>query len=198
VWRFLLRRNHATMRVGKERRVIDQRTIQCGECQRRVQDDGGLPEEERSPCPYCGSRTRLFNVSVHETIAPADSLQAQVVRLSEETSATAMAVTSTTFGAGLTDDLWKRSGPIREVLLKHEGSDQALRAIADGYLEFAPGYTGDRYDRFVIQYNAREILREREEAAERQRLEQDAQRADRKGRIRLLWDLLKILFRGST
>lgn len=39
--------------------------ILCGKCQNELDEDTGLPVNERIPCPKCGSISRKFHKSLH-------------------------------------------------------------------------------------------------------------------------------------
>jgi hypothetical protein len=156
------------------------RTIKCANCGSAVAYDANTPEDDRTPCPHCGSRARKIDASITETLQVDDAYHAHVVRLSETVSATAVSITTTMLPPEIMDDLWEKSGPSRESLLKDYSSDAELHVIADGLLEFAPGYTGDAYTKFLVRWNANWILLDRSRAAERQRREEDNQRADRR------------------
>lgn len=43
-------------------------TIQCSECPELVPDDSALPDEQRTPCPKCGSRGRVRKTKVIESV----------------------------------------------------------------------------------------------------------------------------------
>ena len=40
----------------------------CGSCGESIDEDPSQPAGRRNPCPACGSLTRIFDVSIHETI----------------------------------------------------------------------------------------------------------------------------------
>ena len=47
---------------------VDKKTVSCGECKVPLEEDPNLPTNERTPCPNCGSVSRLFHVSIHDTV----------------------------------------------------------------------------------------------------------------------------------
>jgi hypothetical protein len=50
-------------------------SVQCGQCQRLLREPAGLTEEDRQPCPACGSVTRHVNVMVSDTATAHESLR---------------------------------------------------------------------------------------------------------------------------
>jgi len=46
----------------------DKNTIFCNNCKTPLNEKSNLPSELRKPCPKCGSLSRLFKVSIHETV----------------------------------------------------------------------------------------------------------------------------------
>jgi len=47
----------------------------CGECQQPLDESSSLPDDERQPCPNCGSLRRLHKITFFETLAAHDSLR---------------------------------------------------------------------------------------------------------------------------
>jgi len=47
---------------------VDKKTVSCGKCKIPLEEDPHLPSNERILCPNCGSVTRLFHVSIHDTV----------------------------------------------------------------------------------------------------------------------------------
>jgi hypothetical protein len=52
----------------------------CGSCQQVLDERIPLVEEERQPCPHCGSLTRLQKVSIAETTVAHESLRLRIGR----------------------------------------------------------------------------------------------------------------------
>lgn len=52
--------------------------VRCGGCKRELEEPMDLRPEQRQPCPTCGSVLRDKSVSISETIASHDSLEAEV------------------------------------------------------------------------------------------------------------------------
>ncbi|SRR6266536_1015405 len=48
--------------------------VACGDCGRRIAEPPGLPIEERSPCPSCGSTRRRVGVGLAATVRSTGSL----------------------------------------------------------------------------------------------------------------------------
>jgi hypothetical protein len=47
----------------------------CGECKQALNESTSLPEEERQPCPNCGSLTRMHKITIVETVAIHEGLR---------------------------------------------------------------------------------------------------------------------------
>ena len=55
--------------VNRENNMsVDSKTVSCGNCGVKLNEDPGLPTEKRNPCPSCGSTTRIFHVIIRDTI----------------------------------------------------------------------------------------------------------------------------------
>lgn len=145
----------------------DDRDTECATC------GNPIPPEDTStslrvPCRKCGSTARIFRAHLSEGIIAADSLMAEVVRLSAETSATAMAISTGTMPN--MDGFWREASALKEVMLRDQGSDVALRAIASGAFDPGEKYPFDAKTRNVTRFVAEEILRERQDAKDRTRV----------------------------
>ncbi len=46
---------------------VDNKTVSCGKCKIHLEEATNLPPNKRTPCPNCGSVSRLFHVSIHDT-----------------------------------------------------------------------------------------------------------------------------------
>lgn len=49
--------------------------VYCGECQQPLDESSSLPDDERQPCPHCGSLRRLHKITIVETLAVHESLR---------------------------------------------------------------------------------------------------------------------------
>ncbi len=47
----------------------------CGACQQTLHESHSLPDDERQPCPSCGSLTRIHKITIVETLAVHESLR---------------------------------------------------------------------------------------------------------------------------
>jgi hypothetical protein len=47
----------------------------CGACQQTLHESHSLPDDERRPCPSCGSLTRMHKITIVETLAIHESLR---------------------------------------------------------------------------------------------------------------------------
>lgn len=53
---------------------IDTKTVSCGKCKIPLDEDSNIESKDRKPCPKCGSTSRTFHVSIHESITFRDKL----------------------------------------------------------------------------------------------------------------------------
>jgi len=44
---------------------LDNKLVECGACGTALEEDPSLAVENRIPCPHCGSKTRLFHVTIN-------------------------------------------------------------------------------------------------------------------------------------
>lgn len=54
--------------------------VKCASCETELDEMVGLPIEDRSPCPKCGSLNRLYALSLKGEITPKSSLRARARR----------------------------------------------------------------------------------------------------------------------
>lgn len=43
-------------------------SLYCQNCGNKIFESAGLASEDRSPCPFCGSKNRSFNITISDTI----------------------------------------------------------------------------------------------------------------------------------
>jgi hypothetical protein len=53
-------------------------TTQCGQCHRVLEEPSGLAEEDRQPCPSCGSVRRQTNLTASETGSGHEALRLRI------------------------------------------------------------------------------------------------------------------------
>ena len=42
--------------------------VYCGQCKNELQEQPNITENQRSPCPFCGSKTRDYTMTLEERI----------------------------------------------------------------------------------------------------------------------------------
>ncbi|HJW85459.1 MAG TPA: hypothetical protein VJ440_02365 [Candidatus Brocadiaceae bacterium] len=52
----------------------DGQSVFCAKCGLAIDEDPGLPVEERKPCPSCGSTARNIHVTINETVTMREKL----------------------------------------------------------------------------------------------------------------------------
>jgi len=137
----------------------------------------------RVPYRFCGATARVFRLLAEEGISASYDLYAAVVELSAATSAIAIAVSTVTMPD--MNGFWREAASLKEALLRDQGSDVALRAIACGAFDPDGQYPFDAKTKKTTQFVASEILRQRQEAKYRE-ANATAQSRER-SRARLGW-----------
>jgi hypothetical protein len=60
--------------------------VAAASCGTELEDE--VPDEERKPCPNCGSKTRTFRRTLHDTVGITDSLAYRLIRAWDSNSLT--------------------------------------------------------------------------------------------------------------
>ena len=104
--------------------------IHCGKCGVALEEDGGIPAEERTPCRNCGSLLRCVKVGIFETLSFHESVRIRSRRAGK--------------GGWLVDS---RSGDDYTRLLGEWGKRElTLDRAADGYREVIELSDGTRIE----------------------------------------------------
>jgi len=61
--------------------TVDLIEVQCDECRERIEESPHLADEDRLPCPRCGSRSRYIRVAVSGTLVTHSKLALKGQRL---------------------------------------------------------------------------------------------------------------------
>lgn len=170
----------------------DRETV-CVVCQTPIPAED-IDVQPRRPCRNCGKTGRLYRLTVKERAAAVDSVRAEVVELSADTSATAMTILTTMCRPDCMDDFFRASSRLRQQLRGMH--PQALRAIESGDFDPAPGVPFEDEAKRALRYTARELLLEINAAIDRKRFEIAETREARRDRW-ALFDRLLSFFRGS-